>query len=284
MEFFGPFVALSLGLPLAFLGVVVLAVVAIVSGRRDEPDPEGQRAHTLYVSAVSLIALFALVFSGYAALNAVLTAVIEDDGTTGVFEGRSDSSEDFFSEEFFDEDGPFAGDGPFGEEGEVLEPIFPGDEDVLTVEGNDDAEWRTAVQAGIVALVAAGIYLFHRRRLDAIQRASEGREGGGWRVFQGFLYAVCFVAMLTALVAAGIAGNGLFRILAPGVTDGFARARDERMAGLVQLLATGALAAASVLLFRWHWNAAATLEGRAPAPAAEGPESAPPDAEPSAPV
>ncbi len=115
----------------------------------------------------------------------------------------------------------------------------------ISVGGSDDAHWNSAVQAGLVAIASLALLVAHLRRLDALAREPGFFRSAAWRVHQVFLYLVCFIAVLTVLGAGVSAAYGLFRALAPGVTQ-TARARD----GVSQLVTSGLLALAAGVIYR----------------------------------
>lgn len=112
------------------------------------------------------------------------------------------------------------------------------------------------------------------------------------RVYQVYLYAVCFVSVLVVLFAAAEAIYSVVRIVAPETTAGVAGAfspfpgssggpadfeRDQGTAELIQNLILGGLAFG---IFVFHWKRAAEVRGEleritaaapAPAPATEAP-------------
>jgi hypothetical protein len=118
---------------------------------------------------------------------------------------------------------------------------------------------REALLAGIIALASAAVFLFHRWRLRELEAEPGFVEGPARRSYQSYLYAVCFVAVVTLLVAGAGALYGLARVIVPGTT-GFEVARDvERDGGITQLVANVVLALAAYDIFAIHWRRAARL-------------------------
>lgn len=235
------------------VGLVALAVVAALGGR-DEPDPRGDRARTLYLTSVSLAAIVTVLVAGFGLLRPAFAALIEDDDSA-------------FVDDSFDLGG-------FGEFEDFGEP-FPS-------EGHDadDQRWAAAASNGLVLVAALTVLVFHRRRLDALEERTVVREGGGWRTHLAYLYFVSFVAALVALFAAASAGFDVFRLIAPGVTG--LDDDVERRAAAAHLLAVGALGVVAAWLWRDHFDEAEAITGRtgetrapgwSPSP---GPEEIPP--------
>jgi hypothetical protein len=118
---------------------------------------------------------------------------------------------------------------------------------------------REALLAGIIALASAAVFLFHRSRLRELEAEPGFVDGPARRSYQSYLYAVCFVAVVTLLVAGAGALYGLARVIVPGTT-GFEVARNvERDGGITQLVANGVLALAAYDIFAIHWRHAGRL-------------------------
>ncbi|HVM41330.1 MAG TPA: hypothetical protein VM618_11205 [Acidimicrobiia bacterium] len=226
---FSGFFGLAIVLGVGILGVIVLAIVAIVSGR-GEPDPDARRTPALYATVLAFLSLFTLLIAGVATAQSLLEAAIVED-PAGSFEA--------FPEPIF----------PDGDGFEFDEP--PSFDDIDTADA-DDARYASAVQSGLIALAAGAVFLFHRRLFDG--RAPGAMKDAAWRVFQAYGYAVCFVAVLIVLFGAAGSLYGLFRIIAPGVTAGFLEASVERREGLVTFLSAGLLALGAAAIFRANWE------------------------------
>jgi hypothetical protein len=117
---------------------------------------------------------------------------------------------------------------------------------------------RQAIQSGLFLLAAGFVLLFHARRIRDLESDGSLVQIPIRRGYQAYLYAVCFVAVLVALVAGAFAVFGIFRIAGPGVV-GFGSASAERNEGIVELATSGLLALAAYGLFRLHWRRAFTL-------------------------
>jgi hypothetical protein len=80
MDVFGDFErglnALFVTLLVVPLGVLVLAVIILAAGR-GEPDTSGRRAFAVYLSAVSFVAIFTLVFASFAAVQSLANVFVD---------------------------------------------------------------------------------------------------------------------------------------------------------------------------------------------------------------
>lgn len=224
-DLFASFFGFALVLPLAFLALVALAIVAVATGHA-EPDPEGRRAYGLYLAAVGFVAVLTVLFAATAAVGSVIDALVEEDEYAGV--------EEFSEEDFFFDEGVDSG---FALESDA-----------------DDQAYADAVRGGLIALAGLAVYVLHRRRIDAVEEESMGREGPAWRVHHGYLLALAFLGVIVALVSASDALYGVFRSVAPGITGSLGDDSAERRAGLAQLLRSGVLATAGVFVFQFHWR------------------------------
>lgn len=214
-------------LPLALVGIVLLGIVALAGGRSD-PDPLGHRPRALYLSLVSFVAIFTLLFGIGTVVTALANEIFVNVGDVGL-----DCSED-----------------PFGVEcqgsGGVLE--------YGTAFGQDGSRHaRDAINGSAIALAAAGVLLFHRRRTSALTDDPSFGSSPGARTYNAYLYAVAFVAMIVVLAAAGAALFALVRVAAPGlVTDGSSGA--ERDYALVQLTSSLVVGGAAWFIYGAHWR------------------------------
>ncbi|HSH61559.1 MAG TPA: hypothetical protein VK988_18315, partial [Acidimicrobiales bacterium] len=112
---------------------------------------------------------------------------------------------------------------------------------------------REALQAGFVALAAALVLVFHARRLQDLVGEAGFEQGSAKRPYAFYLYATCFVSVVTALASGPLAAYALVRVIAPGLmTSGAISA--ERKEGLVVLVTHGSLTAAAALIFATHWK------------------------------
>lgn len=234
MFFFG----LELLIPLAILGLIVLAVTQIVSDRK-EPDPTGRRPYAIYLFVVTFVALAVALFSLTAVASSVARLVVPERGASP-----------FTAPEF-----PSGFEPPPGApiEGPIYEEFGPFDPDV--------EHSRQAILSGLFFAGAVLVLLFHARRIRDLETEGTLTEVPIRRSYQVYLYTVCFVAVLVSLVAGALAVFGIVRIAAPGVV-GFGSASAERNNGIVQLASSGLLALAAFGLFRIHWRRASAMRVR----------------------
>jgi hypothetical protein len=216
-------VGLSLLAPVLLLGVLVLAI-ASAAGGRNEPDPEGERPHALYLAAVAFVTLFLSLGAFTTIVSSAVDAGLGDDGPSATTVDRVTIGSSGFEGDF-----------------EPPEPVFSsgsGDE-------RDNERIRTIVIAGIMLAVAGSLFLWHERRLAEFRL---GRRGPGWRTAQTAGHVVCFLALLVALGAVVTFGYAIFEMLAPGVA-GIA----ERDDGLQPAIVSAVVAVAAAGIFVYHW-------------------------------
>lgn len=257
-------VALGFGATLLPLGVIVLAIVAVAGGRA-EPDPLHERPATLYLTAVSFFAVFAVLFALFGLASSALDLTVERhsivDYSTPALSGRTSIS---------------LGSGSTSE----IPTVAP----LRAVPGAHDEDYRGIVIGFIASVLAALLFLLHYRWLR--QYLSDRVDGPGVRVWHTYLYVACFFAIVVAIPAVGALIYDLFRVIAPGVTN-----TGTRGEALVSFGSTSVLAAGAGILFLFHWNQAplSTSVGVTPfAPVAPPPPPAPPppapEPEPPAPA
>lgn len=252
MEFF--FGIFGIGLLLAAvlpIGLVLLVVVVVFSGR-DDPDPASRRQEVLYLCAVTFVAAFTLVFATYGVASSLLRLPLEDE-SSDVF--------DFTDEESISPD--------FDENGDVIEPD---DEDI--VQGEDDDEWRAAIQTGLLALVAAGVLMPHLRRLRSVVDEPTFPATSGRRVYLSYLYATAFTSVAVLLVTVTVAAYSAFSAVAPGLASD--SGEGQRSDGVVALGSAMFLIGGAVVVLLLHlreadrWRPRSVTPPSAP-PAPEAP-------------
>lgn len=227
--------------------LLLFTVLALFS--RGAPDPEGERAHVVYLGFALLVSLAVFLFNGFRAVEAAVAAAVVGEGS-GLAERRSVP--------VFPEDGGSPGFDFFGGGGGSRDPLI-----------------AAAVAIGAVAAAAAVVYAFHLRRLEPLREGLRARQGV-WSTYQAFLYAVCFLTVITALFAAALAAGDLFRLVEPDIAEAagfrgppFAFGDVDltvREAATARLIAAGGLTAASVALFVRHWREVALLRAPEPVP------------------
>jgi hypothetical protein len=146
MEFLSGFGGFFFPFGFLLLGVVVLATIAIV-GRRTTPDPTGRRPMASYLLAVMFVTL--LVAAGAVAQmgRAVAREVVNEDAIWAVTVGES-----------------FVNYTPVMPETRRFEFIGLGANQI----------WSELLEAGLVGLLAAVIFEFHRRRWRELLRKESG--------------------------------------------------------------------------------------------------------------
>jgi hypothetical protein len=244
-------------IPLVILALIVFAIVALVTGRRD-PDPSGSRPYTIYLVLIIFFSMFTALFAltSMASNIAKIPQSHTSQTRCSVIGGAS-----------------------------VCPPIgaLSGYQPLVRVNSYDPAKQATAsaVEAALVALVAIGVLWFHVVRLRELVQDPAFNRSAGRRTYQVYLHAVTFTAAAIFIFAAAATLYAIFRIAAPGYTAQLTSEIVERDAGVVQLVAAGFLALGAWAIFRYHWRRTQTLRGANPLPPAEqepppGRHSAPP--------
>jgi hypothetical protein len=262
-------------IPVILLGLIILAVATAASGRQ-EPDPTGRRPYAIYLVSITFVAIQVLVFSATAVVTALVQIPLRNDvsvdalGVTVAPEAVSGSGTATIAP-------PKSSEQPSPEATLTESPppqpspveIPPPRPIQLDRFNADTRHVREAIQAGFIAVVALLMLLFHARRLRDLTNEPGFAEGPARRAYQAYLYAVCFVSVLTALAAAAVASIGLVNLIAPQTVVEF-----ERDNGIRQFVTGAFLALASSVIFRFHWRRASAF--RTPPPEEPRPETAPP--------
>jgi hypothetical protein len=278
MSLFG----LELLIPIVFIGLIVMAIGAFSSDRR-EPDPTGRRPYAVYLFSVVFVTLFIVLFSGISVVSSIVRIALPETDVFSQSFGYGGSSAGFGSKVAPIPAGvpyapapnqpapPYATLRPIAalQPGQETPTLSPNEAPLVQRYNPDDERIRSAVQAGLVAIASGLVLLFHARRADELVHDAAFAEGPARRTYHVYLYAVCFVAILTTLVAGAVAVYGLFRIIAPG-TAGFGPHSVERNAGISELVTSGVLALVAGAIFHFHWRRVP----RRPTPAAEAPAPA----------
>lgn len=223
--------------------LVLLVAVAVATGR-GEPDPERARLRATYLCAVMFLSLFATLFAGGAAVGSLMEAIGNDD-TEGEFQLRPSFGDDDFD--------PGEQIGDFEDEG--------GEEDVSDV-----------AQAALFALVAAGVLLYHRGKLQELRDEPGFRDGPAAVVLHTYFYASSVVALIVFVVAASMALHALAQVVAPGSlsTDDPDIVREDAARRLFTGAFVGLATLAVVVLHQREREAM-----NAPAPTDDGPSGDP---------
>jgi hypothetical protein len=274
------------------LGPILLLALIVLAVRRGDPDPTGRRPYATYLCLVSFLAVFALLFAGFAVVDSLSSLAFRGDSWSEVSTAELGPRFDPANPENSLPPGFEAFPGSGSDSGSAgSEPIFPpGGPEGFLVDGSDqadDADIRSAVLGGLFALVALLVLLFHAGASRRLAEEDDFAGSPAWRTYQVYIYAACFVALVTAAAAGAVALYGVFRAIAPDVADEFNS--NERREGLATLVSSGLLAIGALVIFRSHWRKAG---GRLAPPmpvAAGGPDApffpppGPPPAAPPAP-
>ena len=255
-------------IPIVVIGLIVMAIAAFSSDRR-EPDPAGRRPYAVYLFSVLFVTLFITLFAAIGLVSSIVRIALPENLPVGTVT--------------YGPDGAVVGQKvepvPAFQPGQTVAPVpVPGQETPILSPNQAPLEpfrpydpnkeyIRDAVRSGLIAIAALLVLLFHARRARELDRDSAFVEGPSRRIYHVYLYAVCFVAVLTTLVAGAVAAYGLFRIVSPGTTSTFGSHTLERDEGIVQLVTAGILALAAYGIFAFHWRriaGRATPEGEAP--------------------
>src|SRR5687768_2274452 len=155
------FAGISIVMPMVLFGLLVVLVVG-VSTARSEPDPHHHRLPATYLTAVSFVLVFTLLFALTAAVASV-ASLIEDDEVHEIYD---------VDDEF--EEG-------IGVEGKLFELRTSTDRPLVSEDDDDAAEQAASgALAALLAAGAAGGMLWHYRRtlLDLLE-ADGFRDGPG---------------------------------------------------------------------------------------------------------
>ena len=234
---------LIVGIPVAIVG----AILILVSARHD-PDVANRRTPARYIGVVCFLSVFVALFAAYAVVSSLAEFVVDQE--------EIEFGGDEFGGGFDDEFG-----GGFGDEFDDFGSF------TTTSRPSDDALWRGAVQAGLLAVVAGVIFVGHRRLRDA-HRSAAATDAASTRVDRTYIYVTCFLAVLVVLAAAAFGAYGVFQAIAPGIASD-AGGSVARQQGIAQAISLVFLACGAAVIFAWHWR------GRGEPAAVEAPSAAP---------
>jgi hypothetical protein len=213
--------------------LLVAVILVLVAGRKDD-DPTHTRTQARYLAAIGLVSLFVTLFAAFGTVRA-LTDLIVDKGRVEQSADLPESLEDIF------EDLP-SGGGVFDLPGASADEL-----------PDDDADYRLAVQALLLAVAAGLVFAFHDQRAHKLLPSERIDDSASGRVARAYLYGIAFVAALVVIVALAKAGYGVFRVVAPGVT-GSGSEDVERQRGIAELLSYVFLATGGVVIFFRAWG------------------------------
>ena len=296
---------LALAFPLLVLGLITLAVLALVNGRR-EPDPSGRRPYAAYLVVVTFVALFTTVFalaraasSGTrAALNAPLGECTAGPGSISCTSGSGGFSQHSGASSV-------AGGGP---EPAVARPVVPN----LAVPGSA-AEPSDAAQPGAGAPSTTAVpppttvvrplptpapppgFVLRGGPEDGRSERTREAVQAGFVALAAFLILAFHARRLRELLAEPGFGDSpakrpyllylyttcfvsVITTLASGSLAAYALVRviapglmtsgapsPERDEGIVELVSHGFLFTAAALIFAFHWKQTRSWAGSVPA-------------------
>jgi hypothetical protein len=225
---------------LALFGVPLLvALILILVAGRNENDANRTQARYLGTLVVALV--FVTLFAVFGTVRALSDLIVDKEAPA-----QSSSKLPGQLQDLLDQLAPKGGAGLLGGSHDDSGPALL---------GSDDADYRTAMQTGLLALAAGGVLVFHLRRSKNLVPSGRAAaaSGGTTRVIRAAAYGACFVAALIAIVASVDAVYGLFKIAAPGVVGG-GDADSVRQAGISDFISFLLLAAGAVWVFLHAWN------------------------------
>jgi len=213
--------------------VLVATVLVLVAGRRDD-DPTRTRTQARYLGTIAIVSLFIALFAAFGVVHGLSDLIVDK---------HDDESASSLPKQIQD----------------VLEGIpglgnIPGLGSGSAEFADDDADYRLAVQSGLLAVAAGAVFAFHDRRARRLVPPGRIDDSATGRVARACVYGICFVAAIVVLVSAAKAGYGLFRVIAPGVTGSGAE-DPERQRGISELLSYAFLAGGGAFVFHraWRW-------------------------------
>ncbi|MEX2255975.1 MAG: hypothetical protein WEC34_11110 [Acidimicrobiia bacterium] len=211
--------------------VLVATILVLVAGR-NEADAAHTRTQARYLGAIAIVSLFLALFGVFGVVRG-LTDLIVDKGSSESAVNLPPELRDIL------EGVPGLGNVPGVSSGDLAD---------------DDADYRLAVQSGLLAVSAGAVFAFHDRRARRLVPPGSIDDSATGRVARACVYGVCFVAALIVLVSFAKAGYGLFRVIAPSVTGGGAE-DPERQRGISELLSYAFLAGGGAFIFHraWRW-------------------------------
>jgi hypothetical protein len=150
MPFFFPFGLVEIGL------VVVVVAALVLAGRRVAPDPTGRRPFAIYLLSVMFIMLFTIVGAAAQVGRTLADSVNEEPAIEPPVAP------------------PVPGPVATLEPVEAIPPEPPGPRVAGFVSAPTDRTVSQVLEAGLVLLLAAGIFEFHRRQWRELLRRETG--------------------------------------------------------------------------------------------------------------
>ncbi len=227
---------------LAVIGGVVILVLAAAVGR-GEADPTGKRVEAVHVGVASVVALYLALFASFGTVASLSSLIGPVRGT------------------MVTQLAPFPGGtaayGPSGS-GQVIVSGSPPTSLVIPGSGpataaltsgpdRSDTVISWALATALLALSAIAVLAYHRRRIRAVLRDHDPGPAG--RVAATYRSATSFVAVFVAPLAAAAALYGLYRTIAPGISQSAGRA-----GGIQEMIDSAYLCAGASWILIRHRN------------------------------
>lgn len=198
MAFFPLFYGFQLVQELVWLAILLIIVITVTRVRA-EPDPGGHRLTACFLAVVMGFSVVVALLASTAAVHQLASLINEDEGhvvrsewfgfdpSTEIEAGMEDLErfEEFDDSEGFDE-------------------------------GRED-DYASALQAGLFAAAATGVFVYHRRKLRALLHDPDVRAGAVGQIAEGYRHVLSFFGLLALAGGAAFAVYGLVRLAAPGV-------------------------------------------------------------------
>ena len=238
---------------LFFGAAVLMAIVATITGRH-LADEGASRPRAIYLSVAMLPVLLVTVVAGAVFLDAIIQLILgPEQPTLDAVNGLIGS----------------LGGGDLGGLGDAIQGLPGGLGGLIERAGEGFGAERTdllarqAVVTGIALVVGAFLYWLHLGWRRQLMEESGFHASPASRTFQAYAYTTTFVFVVVFLLAAGHAGYGLFRVIAPGMTAGLGSTETaDRERGVAEFIAGGGLAIAAYWLATMHWALATRLRNR----------------------
>jgi hypothetical protein len=225
---------------LALFGVplLVAVILILVAGRKED---DASRTQARYLGTLIVALVFVTLFAFFGTVRSLSDLIVDKETASAP--------------------GPKLP----GQLQDLLDQVLPNGETKLgfnsegdrgpAVLGSDDADYRTAMQTGLLALAAGAVLVFHLRRAKNLTVSGRGAaaSSGTVRVVRTAAYGACFVAALIVVASSVDAVYGVFKIAAPGVVGG-GDADAVRQAGVSDIISFLFLTAGAVWVFLNGWN------------------------------
>ncbi len=219
-------------------GAMLVAVISVLFAGRGNEDRTRVRSVARYLGAIGLFTLFITLFAAFGAAFSLTDLVVNHQERYEVYGGGYES------------DAPYTG---------IFLPVGGSSGYDFTGDPTNNSNYSAAVASGLIAITTGLIFGFHarwrRRLMDGPHRDDESVV----RVDRTYHYGRCFVAALVAAVALTGVGFGVFEIAAPGIAVG-GNADVVRAEGISEVLSSGVLALAALMIFIRSWNSVVRVD------------------------